>query len=309
LSAYTIRVREKNSKAYKTLDLFDEEHDFLEVCSSCLEEQLKVKEHDEESQHLIALDKLEKADRTVYGLIHSGDYGQACDVVNAKHGKVVYNKTVTDADMLPFYFRIEVPADSNVGLLIVQKGSSFTGGIKTALVNKLRAFFEKKHEKYKVDFDPLLPQDVIKNAAKKGSILSVKFIHFGLPKDIADRYKGKNTERWGSMELVFKARRNSALPLKQELLDFISKKDKKIGQFYELKNFNFAAQEVKVDVRVGRQQRRSSLGHMTSSPLYEVTEEVTIGKDGIATLDSIHKAAEHLAEGLQEGIYGEVLKV
>ena len=192
--------------------------------------------------------------------------------------------------------------------LIVQKGTSFTGGIKTALVKTLTDCFEKQNEKYKVDFDPLLPKDVIENAAKKGSILRVKFIHFGLPKDIADRYKGKDTDRWGSMELVFKARRNSALPLREELLHFLSGKNKKIGQFYELKKFNFDAQEVKVDVRIGRQQRRISLGHMTSSPLYDVTDEVTIGKDGTATFESIHEAAERLAEGLQEGIYGEVLK-
>jgi hypothetical protein len=135
----------------------------------------------------------------------------------------------------------------------------------------------------------------------------VKFIPFGLPKDIADRYKGKNTDRWGSMELVFKARRNSVLPLKEGLMAFLSGNDKKVGQFYELKKFNFEAQEVKVDVKVGRQQRRISLGHMSSSPLYDVTDEVEIGK-GNATFDSIHQAAEHRAEGLQEGIYGEALK-
>lgn len=136
----------------------------------------------------------------------------------------------------------------------------------------------------------------------------MKFIHFELPKDIADRYKGKNTDRWGSLEIVFKARRNSVLPLKVELMAFLSGNDKKVGQFYELKKFNFEAQEVKVDVEVGRQQRRISLGHMSSSPLYDVTDEVEIGKDGNATFDIIHQAAEHHAEGLQEGIYGEALK-
>jgi hypothetical protein len=91
------------------------------------------------------------------------------------------------------------------------------------------------------------------------------------------------------------------------LIDFVTG-DKKIGQFYHLKDINFEAQEVKVDVRVGRQKRRISLGQMTTAPLYDVTDEVKIGKDGLVTFDTIHKAAESLSEGLQEGIYGKVLK-
>src|SRR4029077_11616359 len=158
LSAYRIRIRKKQTRTYLTLDLFDDKQDFLELCTKCLADQLEVQQRNEEAQHLIVLDKLEKDDRAMYGLIRSGEYGQACDVVNAVNGRVVYNKKVTDADMLPFYFRVEVPTDSDKGLLIVQKGNSFTGGIKTTLEKKLKQCFETKNEDYRVDFDALLPK-------------------------------------------------------------------------------------------------------------------------------------------------------
>ena len=124
-----------------------------------------------------------------------------------------------------------MPANSDKGLLTVQKGRSFTGGIKTALTKNLTDCFEKKNENHKLDFDPLLPKDVIKNAAKKVSILRVKFIHFGLPKDIADRYKGRIRTDGAAWKLVLKARRNSVLPLKEELMAFLSGDNKKVGQF------------------------------------------------------------------------------
>ncbi len=311
LSAYTIRIHARRRKATEKLDLFDGEHDFLELCSKFLETQKEVQEHDKEAQHLMILHKLRKDNRAISGLFRSGEYGQACEVINAVAGEVVYTKKMTDADMLPFYFRIEVPNDSDEGFLIVQRGTSTGGGIKTSLAKKMAKWFEEKHEDYKLEFNPLMPAEVLKSTAKQGTIQSIRFIHFGLPKDIADRLASGHKEKsiMGTMEFAIKARRNFSLPLKQELMSFFSSKDKKIGDFYELKGVNFDIQEVKVDVKVGRQKRRIKLGEMTSSPLYDVTNEVEISKrDGNATFDSIDNAAQGLANGFKEGIYGDVVR-
>jgi hypothetical protein len=306
LSAYTIRIREKGqSKSHEKLDSFDGNHDFLEELSRFLKKQKQVQEHDAEAQHLMLLEKLEEDERTLSGVIRSGQYGQACEVVNAKKFDVVYHKKIDDADMLPFYFRFEVPADSDEGLFIVQRGSATGGGVKTTLVRRLTGDFEKRYEEYKLDFGPLLPAEVVEGAAKHGTIQKVRFIHFGLPSDIAERYGSGHKEKFGSMELVIKARRNSSLPLKPELLKFFRSKDKKLGEFYELKDVNFDFQEVRVDVKVGRQKRSISLGDLSSSPLYDVSSDVEFStKDGSATYDSIHEAAGKLAEELKAGIYG-----
>lgn len=307
LSAYTIRIRKKGQVSkFEKLDAFDGNHDFLEECSEFLKEQKKVQEHDSENQHLMVLDEFKEDGRTLSGVFRSGQYGQACDVVNAKKGTVVYNKKIDDADMLPFYFRVELPVDRDEGLLIVQRGSAAGGGVKTSLVRRLTDRTEKRYEEYKLDFGPLLPADVVKSAAKAGAIQRVRFIHFGLPPDIAERYGSGHNEKFGTMELVIKARRNSALPLKKELMSFFSSKDKKLGEFYELKGIDFDVQEVKVDVKVGNQKRMISLGDLSSSPLYDVTNEVSFSKkDGIATFESIHDAAEKLAKELKVAIYGK----
>src|SRR5689334_22199590 len=129
LSAYTIRIHLKRRQPTEKLDLFDGEHDFVDICMDFLEAQKAVQAHDKEAQHLMVLHKLRKDDRAICGLFRSGEYGHACEVINAVAGEVVYNKKMTDADMLPFYFRIEVPNDSDEGFLIVQRGTSGGGGI------------------------------------------------------------------------------------------------------------------------------------------------------------------------------------
>src|SRR6266404_3752242 len=142
LSAYTIRIREKRKKAHEKLDLFDGVLDFLELCATFLESQKEVQAHNKEAQHLMILHKLHKGERSLWGQFRSGEYGQACEVVNAVAGEVVYNKKINDADMLPFYFRIEVPNDSDEGIFIVQRGTSGGGGIKTALTRTMTTWFE-----------------------------------------------------------------------------------------------------------------------------------------------------------------------
>jgi hypothetical protein len=303
LAAYTIRIREKRQKTkYEKLDLFGGAYNFLDVCNKFLTEQLNVYEHDKEARQLMALQNLYSDERTIAGIIRSGQHGQACDVMDVEKAAVVYNKTINDADMLPSYFRIEIPVDVEEGLLIVQR-PTHGGGIKTSLIRRLKKFFEANYPEYIPDFNSLLPVDVVKSAISKGNISKITFIHFGLPDDIASRFGSGHDEKSGTMELVMKAKRHSWLPLKDKLTSFIDSGKTNVGEFYELKDINFEVNEVKVDVKVGRQNRTVQLGNLSGSPLYEVTQDIKFSADGNPTYQSIHDAAGQLAEELKFGIY------
>src|SRR5690242_10426965 len=116
LSAYTIRIRKKQQKSkYEKLDAFDGSRDFLEIVCYFLQEQLKLQQHDPDAKHLMNLAQFEESDRTIAGIILAGQYGQACDVYDAVKSAVTYTKNTTEADMLPFYFRVEIPPDADEG--------------------------------------------------------------------------------------------------------------------------------------------------------------------------------------------------
>lgn len=307
LSAYTIRIRKKQQKAkHEKLDAFDGSSDFLKTASDFLQEHLKRQQHDPEAKHLMNLQRFKKEDRTIAGIIRAGQYGQACDVYDAAKSEYTYKKNTTEADMLPFYFRIEVPTDCDEGFLIVQRVHS--GGIKTSLTKQLATHFETLNPDLKLEFNGLMPEEIVRTSIGKGQVQKVRFIHYGFPSDIAERYGVKHREQEGTMELVFKARRNSFIPLKDEVINFIKKEKKDVGGFYELKGMNFEVQEVKVEVKVGKQTRTVNLAEIQSSPIYDVTPDVQFSKkDGNVTYESIHAAAESIAEALKTGVYGETV--
>ena len=309
LSAYMIRIRKKHQKAkYAKLDSFDGSKDFLDVLNTFLKDHLQLQQHDATAKHLMNLQRFDPGDRKTTGIILSGQYGQACDIYDAQKAEYTYTKNKNEADMLPFYFQIEIPSDADEGFLIVQRSTHGGGGIKTDLVKNLSSHFETQYPDMKLEFNPLMPEEVVKSSISKGEVLKVTFIHFGLPSDIAERYGPKHKERHGSMELTFKAKRNDTLPLKQDVLNFIKKKTGDVSGFYELKNMDFDVHQVKVKVRLGKQTRTVNLADIQSSPIYDVTKDVKFSEvDGNVTYDSIDEAADGIAEMLKAGIYGETV--
>jgi hypothetical protein len=86
--------------------------------------------------------KTDKASQTFSGLIHAGECGRANSIYNTVSGEVAHEKTLTEADMPPFYFRLHVPDGKKKAVLILQR----TGlhGLKSAIDRDMSLWFSEK---------------------------------------------------------------------------------------------------------------------------------------------------------------------
>jgi hypothetical protein len=306
LSLYSIRVRFKWERdSFLELDSFDDKSDFFEVAKDFFKGILSVQKNDAQAQQVLTLSKIEDKKRSISGILHAGEYGLACDVVDVDTADVVFKKTKKNADMLPFYFRLEVPRDANEAILIMQKSSHI--GIKTSFTALLDKYFALKYEEFKLDIDPLFPKELVEKHLRKGHVSEIRFTKIGIPKDLADASAGGgHKETKGVMKLIIRAQKGKFLSVGNRIKKFLDTPSTKGSRgFYELKESQFEADKVQLKVNINGKPRLVDLDSLHSSPLYDVTDDITFGDDGNPQYDSINTAAEKLAKEVRASMYGE----
>lgn len=296
--AYHVRVKERYSRKHERLDSIGGSADFLDFVNEVLEACKAEHYNDTVAERIAMAQRIEVNDRVIRGRILVGDYGQACNVINASDAETVFEKTINHADALPFYFRIEVPQQKDEALFLIEKSRKTSP--TSAFRGLLQAQFAIRFPEHTLTIDPVLPESVFEAYLSKGKVQKISFIKMGLPSDIADLLETGHEEVLGKTELVVTAARNRSLPIKKSLFKSGNPR-KAIQDLYELKDLEY--DNVKVDVRLGRNRRSVDLGRKYASPLYDLSEQVQKDADGISTYESISQAFEGLASDIKEGAY------
>lgn len=301
VGAYHVRVKERYSSTFEMLDMIGGDADFLEFLQACFGKWRSAHDNDKEDSRVARLEKFERDGRALQGRILVGDYGQACDVIDATQPtKVVFSKQAQHADILPFFSLFEVPEGRNEALFLIEKSRRTSP--RTAFVRHLQAAFKARFPEHTLSISPVMPQEVFEQYLGEGGVQKIEFIRVGLPNDIADILESGHQEALKRVKtkLVITAGRKDTLPLRKSLL---RKSDprKAIADLYELKDFEY--QDIAVTVRIGKNTRTVDLGNRHALPLYNISGEVRFGKDGIATYASMAKAFRGLADDIGEGAY------
>ncbi len=301
VAAYHVRVKERYAAGFEMLDEINGGSDLLYFVETCFSKWRSAHDNDKEESRVAKLEKFEKKGRVLQGRVQVGDYGQACDVIDTNEpSKVVFNKQVQHADLLPFFFRFEIPGNRDEGLLLIEKSRRTSP--KTAFVRHLHDAFKMKFPEHTMLINPVMPPEVFEKYLNDGGVQKIEFIRMGLPHDIADILEGGHKESLERVctKLVITAGRRDTLPLKKSLL---KKPDprKAIADLYELKDFEY--QDIAVTMRIGKNTRKVDLGSKHALPLYNISDDVTFGKDGIATYNSMANAFQKLADDIREGAY------
>jgi hypothetical protein len=302
LAAYAVKVWNPNDKEYELISDFDGDgadvFDFLhDVLSG-----IKTKTLDQEELHqALSIPRLEKNNRTLRGIIETGQYGHESDFINVKTTQIVYKRKKDDAEMLPFYFFFDIPDGAEDGILILQRTATF--GIRKVLHWVLKIAFEEKYPEYKLRLSPLVAESEF-NRFIRGKIQKIHFIKKAIPADIADAYDRGHHEVRGTVELVIRASKGSILPM-NEWLSRVFRNRQVGGLFALLDDENFAYDNVKAQVKVGHATRTINAAHPGRIRSYfDVTDAVEIGPNGHPRYNSIQEQADKLATELRALLYG-----
>lgn len=297
LAAYLLKVRDVREREDETLSEIDGETDLLDYLNEQLGAMRETK-HNEQHQQVLSVTRLTKSNRTLLGLMEEGEYGAETNIYSVPKQTVVYRRKRDDADLWPYFFRFDIPEGVDVGLLILQRSGNY--GIRKVLHRFLRESFANDHEDLRLHLDPIVdPEQVHKY--ERGLVQEVRFVKVSLPADLADRYDTGNRQAKGRMELVIKAQRGSALPLRKLIATLLQKRER--SGVFAIDEGNFEYNDVRVKARVDGTSRTFSIGDPKLRSYYDITSAVKIERGGHPSFESMNEAASELAERLLSKLF------
>jgi hypothetical protein len=301
LASYAIRVWNIDEREADPISSFGDDTDLFDFLNEFFA-GLKIKvAHDEDIQQVLRVKTLKVVKRQLSGIIETGDYGSESELWDVKKQSVAHTRQTTEADMLPFYFLVDIPEGPDEGLLVLERRGM--SGIRQILYQAVSFEFDKKFSDHRLRFDPLVQAKELEKY-RKGKIENIRFVRFDIPKDISEAFASGHKEVKGRVELVVHAQRGKSLPLNDKLSKFL-RGGTKVGELIALDEMNFKYQNIKMQSRVGRSRRTIDLArakHLRS--YHDISDTVQFDpKSGNPQFDSIHGLATTLVEQLKSQMY------
>ena len=299
LTPYTLRIRDTVSGTYLPLGNLSEHQDLLQLFTEYLHDRMANYSFSPTSQKLLRVVQYSSQARVVSGVVETGEYGFEADLYNIQTSSVSYQRTVDDAEMMPFYFMANLPRQQDEGILILQRTSQY--GIRTVFLQDLAKHIKEIDATKHIEINPLVPADLLSQYLKDGRLTKVRLIRFMLPSDMAVAYdSGGHREEFGYVEYSINARRNQTLPFVGRMLDVIAH-NREINQMTELQGYDYDT--VKVELELGGSRRTLDLSNINKLRAhYDISDDVDVGANGHPIFASIDKAAHDLMDTLMSTI-------
>lgn len=261
-----------------------------------LKERKSVSSNDSKKMRVMDIIKWESEGRIVSGIIRTGDYGYESDINEVATHETSYRKRKSEAEMLPFYFRLVMPKFSNEAVIALQRFKNM--GVKTVLENDWRHYLRDIPElrSYRLEINPLVPTEFLKVLAKDGLPVRLRFVKFKPKKDIADRMTDVNDETDIQTEFHVIAKKGKHLKLKEKVKEVITGQ----GKLAELKRPAGEGDNapdfdtVKIEFKLGRSNVTLDLSDVHKVlPYYDISN-VETGADGHPQWEAINQKATDL---------------
>ncbi len=295
IAAYALRIRLKRTDDPLYLGAVDAPHGGLYSHVKKFFESLQKKHaHDALSQLLQRVVQLDSNADSLWGLIESGEYGYAAEGIDVQTLKHSYERKALDAEMIPFYFRIYLPAQNDMGVMLLERHG--TRGIFHALSGALRDYVQEKLPDHVLELTRLVPAEVMSELLK-GGVRAIQITTYRVPSDIADKYRFLgNLSNAGTVTVEFKAKKKAFLFTPQWLKRITEGRAKIIELPADLGPGRIL---IRVDYR--GKSRTVDLGHLeTIAPYVDATAELNMrsGHPTFASIDGY--CAELLGELLAQ---------
>lgn len=263
----------------------DEREGFPTWAYDLLRENLGiVHQHAEVKRSRIARLARNREGSLVAGLIQTGINGFSADLVNTVTGVVSHNRTIEEAEFLPFFFMIISPPGLDFGLLLLQKFGNL--GVKDFFVEPLVASFASENAGNRLRVTRQIPGDLAYRLINGDSIVkAIRLIKYENAGDLVDSLGQGFRERTTSVEYVVKSKTDNGFPKTRRFLDSLTGRRNPRGLF-ALDGFEHDA--VKIEIEIDGRKRIINLARPDIvSPVVDVSEEINLGRDGHPSWNSM----------------------
>lgn len=239
----------------------------------------------------------------ICGLLQTGKYGYRAELVDTSNSQLSHERSIAEAEMIPFFFSLAVPLQSDWGVLNLQKFQNL--GIFEFLIPNLQADFNKKFPGLKLDVDRLVPETLAKAILKDAEVKALRFISYKMPKAVEDALGEYNYEdHVNTTEIVVKAKRRGSLPKIDGFIDVLNG-TKNLSQIVTMPDWDYNS--VKLELEVGGRRRTIDIGKPYKiNPTVDITEDVKEGPDGHPVWSDVMTVSAELAENYLASQYPKI---
>lgn len=242
---------------------------------------------------------------TFAGRIETGDYGRASKIVDIKTKKLAHHKTVNQADMPPFYFRIHVPDGGTTAVMVLQRIG--LQGLKGTIEMDLSRYFAQMG--YTARIGTLTDRDLLNEYLTHGQLQEITVLTHTLPSDPRDAIKhtkinGQRPPAGTKMEISFSKKNGFGAALDTARDAFRSKKSARdLVEVYGLEN----PEEVTFSIDLDGVSKRFRVMHPDEIGVkYDVTDNVQFDNNHHPTFASIDQLAKQWCKTLMKQVNSSV---
>lgn len=307
LGTYTVRVRRKwqreEDKTWESLgSVGDRDVDLLDFFQEFCATLYRGYSVDAARESLLRIARHEIRQRTVSGLVESGPWGYAAEIVDRHTGRGVFDKTPDQAEMIPFFFLLSIPANSSRGILILQRHGR--SGVKTHFCTALSRAFSQWCDGYMLDFWRHVPGRVL-DWLIRGELRQLELITYQRSSDPFDELGRDQTDEWEEIRGEVRTRTTAKRGRRFPMLDLF--RDVVVGErtFHEVREeLGIEEGRVVMTVVYGSTERTIDLAEpMAISPYIDVTDEVEV-TEGHPDPAALEAYARDLLDDLIEEVRG-----
>lgn len=315
LGTYTVRATEKYQRIQEDEERDYEEHgyvggtyDTLDFVQEFLRTLHQPYQHLDRQESVFYVDDSTQNGRTVYGWLQAGKYGFAADLRDVNTEALSYHRTPEDVELIPHFFLLDLPPDTERGILILQRHGR--RGVKTHFGHALkRAFSEWTGNGYMLDFSRHVPDRVI-HELTQGQFRKAELITYEVPRDRNAYERGmlnehERQETRGKVTLSLSAKEGERFILKPWMRQLLTRQRgfREIRESLELN----PGDRIQLTVDYGGGERTIDLADPRAiRPYVTVPEEkVPHNSDGHPQRAPLVDFAMGLCDDLAEEIRGE----
>jgi len=244
--------------------------------------------HNKDAKQVLETEDIELDERIIEGVVNSGEYGTETTIRDVNTWTVAHQKKRHHAEMLPFFFVFDLPADEDSGFLLLQRTGLF--GILHVLTSVLEKEIRRRFPGYVLVVNPVVPSGLLEQyTGKDAKMTEIRFIRHTLSSDIAAHLTGGAKQTRGSMELVVKFKEANQFPFQSNIRRYLSGK-RGLQELIELEETKFAYDNVKIIMSSDGKPKLIDLGHPERlRAAFDVTDEISFLHSGHPDPETRHK--------------------
>lgn len=297
ISTFSLRVKNRTEREYLELSTLAQNKGLLNLLKEYLKGLEKEAYPDTNNLCLLTASHIHKKACSISAFLERGEYGIESNLLNVNKKKITYQRSVDDAEMMPFYFLVAVPREGSRGIIAFHMEANTR--INSHFKINFEDFLRKQCKECDLEIDRLVPKKLVRQYIRHGRVAKLRFMNLSVPNTIEDAFRMENTGEGAIIELQVKAKPGSTFLIADRIKEVLNGKRDSRG-FVQIQGFDYDT--VKVEFDVDGKHRTLDLSEQPNIRAdYDVTDKVT-RRGGHPTFASIDRAAREIVREIMRSL-------